>query len=66
MVLGFLTIVFGGLGVFLYYLHDLIVNFDTLSRDELFWSVVWLFFRDIVPIVVGLIFLGIGYVIKKD
>jgi hypothetical protein len=66
LVLGFITIAFGGIGLFIYYLHDLVINFETLTRDEVFWNILWLFFREIIPLVVGLSLLGIGYVINKD
>jgi|TARA_R110002126_G_scaffold174187_1_gene322755 hypothetical protein len=66
LVVGFLTIILGGLSVFIYYLHDLIVNAGTMSSGEILLAIIMMVFRDIIPIVMGLIFLGIGYAIKKD
>lgn len=59
-ILGVITMVFGGIGLAIYYIHDLIVNFDSLSSSEIFWHVVGLVLRDLLAIIVGVVLFVLG------
>ncbi len=60
MILGGLTIIVGGLGLGFYYVYDLVMNWETLTRNEIFWHIVWFILRDVVAIGVGFILFVIG------
>ena len=52
VAIGYLIIIFGSIGMFAYGLYDIIVNFDTLTRVEIFWDIIFMMFREVIPIIV--------------
>jgi len=55
VILGVGTMVLGGIGLTIYYAYDLIINWETLSRIDIFWSVVGIIFRDVIAVIVGML-----------
>ena len=66
IVLGFTILIFGGVSVLIYCIYNLVMNFETMTRGEIFWEIVLIILRDVGTIIVGLLTLGLGYLIKKD
>lgn len=58
IILGLIVTVFGSVGILIYSIYDLIVNFDKLTGIQIFWDIVWIVCRDIIAILVG----GILYI----
>ena len=65
-IVGFLIMLLGGLGMAIYFIYDLIMNFDTLSGGELFWHIVWFLLRDLIAFVVGIVLLIVGTTMVND
>ena len=66
VILGIITMVFGGLGLAIYYIYDLVMNWDTLTKGEIFWHIVWLVLRDVLAVVAGAIMFVVGSVMSDN
>lgn len=64
LILGYGTIIFGSIGIFAYGLYDIIHNIDELTKTQLFLDILMMVFKEIIPAIIGLIFIGIGFLIK--
>ena len=60
IILGVATMILGGLGLAIWSIYDLVVNWDSLSRIDIFWNIVWLILRDIFAIGSGIILFVVG------
>lgn len=60
MIAGVVSMVFGGIGLAIYYIYDLVMNWEELSRAQVFWHIVWIVLRDILAIGGGAILFVLG------
>lgn len=60
VILGILSIVFGGIILSIYNIYDLVINWEELTRVEVFWDIFWITLRDIFVMIGGLLLLLFG------
>jgi hypothetical protein len=60
MILGFIMVFFGGIILSIYAIYDLVVNWETLSRIDIFWNLIWLILRDVIAIGGGIVLIIFG------
>lgn len=66
VILGFMTMIFGGLGLAIYAIYDLVINWEELTRVEIFWNIVWFIIRDVLAIIAGLVMLFFGMAMRDS
>lgn len=64
-ILGLGIAAFGGLGILIYGLYDLISNFSTLTGWEVFWKVIFILIRDLVALLIGVVVYIVGMFIAS-
>ena len=62
--IGFLVLVCGAVGITLYLIYDLIINWNSLTSGEVFWEFVSILCKDFFVIVVGLLIILVGYFVE--
>ena len=60
MILGILTAVLGGMFILGFQIYDVIVNFETITPKELVIDIMFMVFKDIIAIVVGIFLITFG------
>jgi len=66
ILLGIIFICFGTIILSMYGIYDLVINFETLSRVDVFWDVVLIVLRDIISIIVGIVLIMFGGLLLRD
>ena len=60
MILGILIAVLGGIFILGFQIYDVIVNFETITPKELVIDIMFMVFKDIIAIVVGIFLITFG------